>query len=284
MRWIYEMQHKRSLHDDKSHISWLDKYLRDYYLDEISREIIDEIAKAKEAESVSPSTVNHVLCVIRVILRKAVNEWEWLDKAPFVRMRKVENKRIRWITKDEAVRLFHCLPRHLSAMVAFSLATGLRQSNVLGLQWADVNLEKHHALIHPDQAKTKKAIPVPLNSDAIAVLKSQWGKHAEYVFSYQNNRIIQCNTKAWRAGLRKAGIANFRWHDLRHTWASWHVQNGTNLQELQVLGGWSSFDMVLRYAHLSSDHLRVAAERVSNVSAASLYLKIPSVKSEHASF
>lgn len=69
--------------------------------------------------------------------------------------------------------------------------------------------------------------------------------------------------KAWRAALKRAGIKNFRWHDLRHTWASWHVQSGTSLQELQVLGGWSSFDMVLRYAHLSSDHLRSAAERIS---------------------
>jgi integrase len=89
------------------------------------------------------------------------------------------------------------------------------------------------------------------------------GKHNEYVFTYQGKRIIQCSTKAWRAALKRAGIKNFRWHDLRHTWASWHVQSGTSLQELQVLGGWSSFDMVLRYAHLSSDHLRSAAERVS---------------------
>lgn len=53
-----------------------------------------------------------------------------------------------------------------------------------------------------------------------------------------------------------------RWHDLRHTWASWHVQNGTPLHELQQLGGWSNYETVLRYAHLSSEHLRVAAERV----------------------
>jgi len=62
--------------------------------------------------------------------------------------------------------------------------------------------------------------------------------------------------------LKRAGIENFRW-DLRHTWASWHVQNGTSLQELQQLGGWTSFEMVLRYAHLSSDHLKEAAERVN---------------------
>lgn len=63
--------------------------------------------------------------------------------------------------------------------------------------------------------------------------------------------------------MERAGIENFRWHDLRHTWASWHVQ--TSLQELQQLGGWSSFDMVLRYAHLSGDHLSNAANRISSL-------------------
>ena len=114
---------------------------------------------------------------------------------------------------------------------------------------------KRHALIHPDQAKTKKAIPVPLNETAVSVIRKQIGKHLHFVFTYQGKRITQCNTKAWRKALKKAGIANFRWHDLRHTWVSWHVQNGTSLQELQQLGGWTSFEMVLRYAHLSSDHL-----------------------------
>lgn len=78
--------------------------------------------------------------------------------------------------------------------------------------------------------------------------------------------IKQFNTKAWKKALKRAGIENFRWHDLRHTWASWHVQNGTSLQELQQLGGWASFVMVLRYAHLSSEHLKAVAERTATIS------------------
>lgn len=77
--------------------------------------------------------------------------------------------------------------------------------------------------------------------------------------------IQKCSTKAWQKALHRAGIKDFRWHDLRHTWASWHVQNGTSLHELQQLGGWSDYDTVLRYAHLSSDHLHEAATRVSGI-------------------
>ncbi len=69
--------------------------------------------------------------------------------------------------------------------------------------------------------------------------------------------------KAWKAALGRAGIADFRWHDLRHTWASWHVQVDTPLNALQELGGWESADMVRRYAHLAPDHLAEFAERLS---------------------
>ena len=75
--------------------------------------------------------------------------------------------------------------------------------------------------------------------------------------------VARCSTKAWKRAVERAGIdPGFRWHDLRHTWASWHVQNGTPLQELMGLGRWASYEMVLRYAHLAADHLRGAASRI----------------------
>ena len=87
------------------------------------------------------------------------------------------------------------------------------------------------------------------------------------MFSYRGKPIIQVSTKAWYAALKRAGIADFRWHDLRHTWASWHVQNGTPLFALQELGGWASTDMVRRYAHLAADHLAPYAERLGTLRA-----------------
>ncbi|MBA3660353.1 MAG: tyrosine-type recombinase/integrase [Gammaproteobacteria bacterium] len=262
-RWIAEAQHKRSLNDDKAHLRWVSPYLKKFLLDQINRDMLSDIAEKKLAEGGKPSTVNRMLEVIRAIFRKAEREWEWLDKAPQIRMLKENTKRIRWLNYEEANRLINELPTHLADLAIFSLATGLRKANVAGLQWSEVDLIRRHALIHPDQAKTKKAIPVPLNKTAVEVIRKQLGKHQQFVFTYDGKRIIQCNTKAWKKALARAGIENFRWHDLRHTWARWHVQNGTSLQELQQLGGWANFEMVLRYAHLSSDHLKEAAEHTN---------------------
>jgi integrase len=77
--------------------------------------------------------------------------------------------------------------------------------------------------------------------------------------------VRQVNTKAWQLALKRAGIAEFRWHDLRHTWASWHVQAGTPLHVLQELGGWESVEMVRRYAHLSTVHLTEYVDRLASL-------------------
>lgn len=262
IRWLRENESKRSIETDKVHLRWLDQYLRGYQLHEISRDLLEEIALKKEAEDVTLTTVNRVMEVVRALLTKAHREWEWIDRVPIVRMRQIEKNRIRWLTVDEVNLLLKELPSHLKDMAVFTLATGLRASNVTELQWSDIDLVKRHAWIHPDQAKTKKAIPVPLNDIAIAVLQSRLGTHPKFVFTYQGRTVFRCSTRAWMKALQRVGIKDFRWHDLRHTWASWHVQNGTSLQELQQLGGWSSFEMVLRYAHLSGDHLRTAADRI----------------------
>lgn len=178
-------------------------------------------------------------------------------------MRHEGGKRERWLTQEEAQKLLKELPPHLADLASFSLVTGLRQANILKLRWRNVDLEKRQGIIPASQSKSKKSIPVPLNSNAVSILRKQLFKHSEFVFTYKGKPIGQCNTAAWRKALKRAGIENFRWHDLRHTCASWHVQNGTYLQELQMLGGWSSFDIVLRYAHFNSDHLKKAAERVA---------------------
>ena len=263
VRWLKETDHKRTHDKDVQMFKWLDSHLGDYYLDEMNRELIDSIAEARTKDT-SRSNANRYLALVRAVLRRARDDWEWVDKIPKVRLFSCNTKRIRWITQDEAKRLIKHLPPHQAVMAQFTLATGLRQRNVSYLEWSQVDTRRKVAWIHADQSKNKRALVVPLNSQALAVLERQRGQHPRYVFTYKGKPVYNVSTKAWYSALDKAGIKNFRWHDLRHTWASWHVQSGTPLNVLQELGGWESTEMVRRYAHLAADHLIGYAENIAN--------------------
>ncbi len=263
-KWLVETQHKATHEADKAKLRWLQQFLRGKLLCEIDRELISRIGQIK-AQEASPSTANRQLALIRAILRKGCYEWEWIDKVPKIRLYPEPKRRIRWLTPEQVKGLLQELMPHQQDLVLFALSTGLRQSNVLNLEWSQVDLERKTAWIHPDQAKARKAIHVPLNSVALTVLLRQVGKHPSRVFTFKGKPIAWANTRAWREALKRCGIEDFRWHDLRHTWASWLAQQGTPMNVLQELGGWESQEMVRRYAHLSKPQLMQHSELVSNV-------------------
>jgi len=253
-KWQLETSHKRTHHEDLLKLEWLIKFLRNRVLGEITRDEVAAIGATKRAESSGP-TANRYLALIRAILRKACLEWEWTERVPKVNMYPEPKRRVRWITPEQARALLDALPEHQREMTLFALATGLRQSNVTGLCWTQVHLKRRTAWIAADEAKGDEDIHISLSDLALEVLERQRGKHPERVFTYEGNPIRYVNTKAWRNALKRAGIADFRWHDLRHTWASWLIQNGTPLYDLQEMGGWKSAAMVRRYAHLAPAHM-----------------------------
>lgn len=266
-RWLQEKQgEKVTLNDDIGHLRRVHPHMFGRYLDEITRDVLDGLTRSRLSDGVSNATVNRMLEVVRAILKRAEREWNWLERAPHIRMMPEPKRRIRWLSKEEAEYLLSELPAHLRAMARFTLATGLREANVVKLEWSQVALDRRCAWIHADQAKARKAIPVPLNAEALEVLSEQFGNHPRWVFTYKGRSVTKANNHAWRKALGRAGIGNFRWHDLRHTWASWHVQQGTPLHVLQELGGWSEYDMVRRYAHLSVEHLAKYADGLTSES------------------
>ena len=123
------------------------------------------------------------------------------------------------------------------------------------LEWNVVNLEKGFCWVTPENSKSGEPICVPLNPTAKEVLDRCKGRHDRFIFTYRGHPIDQVNAGSWRKALKRAGITNFRWHDLRHTWASHHAMNGTPVHVLQELGGWHDPKMVRRYAHLSPESL-----------------------------
>lgn len=155
LRWIDEI---KSIANDLCRLRQLPE-LRGHYLHHLSRDFIMAVVAAK---SCSNSTKNRYLALIRAILNKAVKEWDWLDKAPNLKLYQEPKRRIRWLTKPEAEKLISVLPPYLADMVVFSLATGLRQRNVLDLEWSQIDLPARTAWIHASDSKSGRTIGVVL--------------------------------------------------------------------------------------------------------------------------
>ena len=139
----------------------------------------------------------------------------------------------------------------------FSLLTGVRMSNCLNLKWDQI--KNNQISIDGSETKNGKGLSIHLSTKCKDLLNSI-DKKGPYVFTYAGRRMNRASNTGWYKALKSAGLEGFRWHDIRHTWASHHVQNGTPLHTLQHLGGWSDFNIVNRYAHLSSDYLNDACE------------------------
>ncbi|WP_366521851.1 tyrosine-type recombinase/integrase [Herbaspirillum rubrisubalbicans] len=243
----------------------MSRYLSGIRLLDIDRQVIESLRTEKIASGASNATVNRMLALLRAILKLAVTDWNWLPTVPHIRLLREPSRRIRYLSPAQASRLLAELPPHLAAMAAFSLATGLRRSNVTGLCWTQVNLDRRIVLFHGDEMKNGRPFAIPLNDDAMRILLVRMGSHPQYVFTYKGKKIVQASTAAWYKALGRAGISDFRWHDLRHTWASWHIQSGTPLLALQELGGWESVEMVRRYAHYAASNLALYASRIPAV-------------------
>ncbi len=261
IRYLDLKRNLRSFRNTQRICRHLDPYLGPLMLHQINGDVIWQVIQGETKKGNKPATINRYLATIRSLLRMARDEWQWIDTFPKIRLLPGEVERDRWLTREEADRLIRCCAPHLAALVRFALATGCRAAEITGLEWSRVDLNRQTAWIN----KTKNGTPrgVPLNLDAIEVLKEQIGKHDRYCFSFRGQPLrADVTNSAWHRALRTAGIEDFRFHDLRHTWASWHRQAGTSCDELKDLGGWKSRQMVDRYAKFATENLKSAASRI----------------------
>jgi integrase len=304
LRWLEEKADKKSIDTDKVLIGfWLNYFegeklksiteakiyatvskMRNRVHQENWRRRSEALAKkGKDApefleKQVSTATKAAYLAFMKSLLRAAEREWKWLDKAPIIKIPQPKNRRIRWLEPHEAQRLIDECPEPLKSVVKFALASGLRRSNILDLEWTQIDMQRKVAWIHPEQSKSTRAIGVALNDTACKVLRDQIGRHSKWVFVHTEPKTrsdgtvapamrkmrVDSNT-AWRLAKKRAGIENFRFHDLRHTWASWLIQSGVPLSILQEMGGWESIEMVRRYAHLAPDHLTEHSRQIDAI-------------------
>lgn len=231
---------------DRYRVGKLKRLVPDWNLDAIEDAKLKALLPQK-----TPGTFNRYLTVLQAAGIKLE-----VDGKP-VKPKKTPKGRIRWLTASEWKKLRKELPAWQQPMADFALSTGLRQSNVFRLEWSQVDMEGRVAWIHPDQTKGRKALRVKLQPAAMKVLEAQVGQHDRWVFvSEKDSESPPVEIKVgWAAALRRAKIPHATWHDLRHTWATWHLMNGTPLEVLKELGGWADLRMVLRYAHLAESHI-----------------------------
>lgn len=260
-QWVEEhAQHKKSYEDDRLKLIWLTKKLSGKPITAITTDEILKLRKSLLATR-APATANRFMAVVSAVLNYAHSKGK-LDGVPKIPYMPENNERFLYLTQEQAHKLVDELPGHLAMMTRFALATGLRRANITGLEWQNVNLERKIAWVWADDAKGKRHISVPLNTDAMEVLSEQMGTNrGTHVFTYKDNPVTRTTTAAWKKAIARAEIdPEFTFHCLRHTWASWHVMAGTPLSVLQTLGGWRSLDMVQRYAHLAPDFIASYAE------------------------
>jgi integrase len=214
--------------------------------------------KVKRRATVAPATVNRELAVLKHLCTKAI-EWGYLKANPLrsVKCLKEPPGRLRYLVRDEIeVFLAACSP-HLRPIVMVALHAGMRKSEILALEWRDIDFVARIITVRLTKNNDHKIIP--LNQSLYEELQ-QLARHlhSPYVFCNAEGKRYDEVKRSFHTACRKAGITDFRFHDLRHTFASHLIMNGINLKTVQHLLGHKDIRMTLRYAHLSKEHLQAA--------------------------
>lgn len=230
---------------------------------------LDGLANATIAEAVSrlrgrmsASSVNRHLTLLRAIVNRARDAWDY--ETPAINWRthwlKEPPPRDRWASHDEADRLIACAAPHLRPAIVFSLLTGVRLGNCIGLDWRQVDMKARVIRVN---LKGGRRHVVPM-SEAVLVLLANLGPRDEGpVFAYKGRRLKSWKT-AWNAAKRRAGIKDLRWHDLRHTFATWARQAGADLGVIQQLLGHTNIATTMRYAHHGPGETQRAMEAIAS--------------------
>jgi integrase len=260
-RYNIEKIDKKTLSTDQFYFTHLKPFLSKRKLNQIDMNVLwPYIHHRLTVDGVCNTTVNRELQVVRHTLYMAANDWGVIDTVPKIKLLKESPPRVRFLTQQQFQRLIVELPQHLQAVVLFAVSTGCRMGEILNLDWSRVDLDRRVAWLNHGSTKNNDARGIPLNRDALIALGIVDRSH-HIVFTWRGRKMKRVGS-AWKKALCRAGITDFRFHDLRHTWASWHVMAGTSLYDLKELGGWRTMDCVMRYAHLAPDHLAKAASRI----------------------
>jgi len=221
--------------------------------------LLEEKTKRKELRT--PATVNRYLAVLSHVFTIAMKEWLWVEENPLLKITKPKEPRgrVRFLSDEERSRLLEACKRSdstiLYRIVVLALSTGARRMELLGLRWRDIDLQRGVIILH--ETKNDERRVLTLSGHALELMqqhKDVSNLICDLVFPGKNLKNPIDIRSPWETALKRAGIANFRFHDLRHSTASYLAMNGASLSEISEVLGHKTLQMVKRYAHLSEAH------------------------------
>ncbi len=286
-RDVLPRKHSGTASEYRRHLEWWNEQIGAYVLADITPALIvecrDKLAsgtfrhyRAKTEQKRTPATVNRYLAALSHALAIASREWGWLEDNPCRKVSKLKESRgrVRYLSDDERERLLAACKRmdsNLYAVVVLALSTGARRMEALSIRWRDVDLQR--GFITLDETKNGERRTIPLAGPALELLKQRSKVRrldTDYVFpspidpkSPDEPRKPATFRQSWPKAVKAVGIDNFRFHDLRHSCASYLAMNGASLSEIAEVLGHKTLAMVKRYSHISPQHIRGVVERMN---------------------
>lgn len=258
----------KSEYTQEGQLKWWQDELGAYSLAEVTSSLIAQYrdkliqSKPKRREHRTPATVNRYLAALSHVFTIATKEWMWVEENPLRKVTKMKEPRgrVRFLSDDERVRLLAACKEssspYLYIAVVLSLSTGGRRMEILGLHWHDIDLTRAVITLH--ETKNGERRILPLAGHAFELIKEHAKVrqlNSDLVFPSKNLKKSVDLRSPFETALKRAEINDFRWHDLRHSAASYLVMNGASLAEIAEILGHRTLQMVKRYAHLSDAHV-----------------------------
>jgi integrase len=272
-RYLAQSRNKRSVEVIEWHVRILIAHLGDIEPHKVHDGTLEPFILARIAAGASATTINRSLEVARTILNRAARAYRdddgipWLNSVPPLITMLPESRRSPYpITWDEQDRLVRRLPPHLATMALFAVNTGLRDSNLCGLQWMwEVHvpeIARSVFIVPPEAFKSKRPHVVILNDAAWSIVQSQRGKHPIWVFPYRGKSVRTMNNTSWQNARRALGLSMVRVHDLRHTFGGRLRAAGVSHEDRAALLGHACHSMPALYASPDICRLTALANRV----------------------
>lgn len=271
-------QKPKSLSDQQTQLNWWKANIGSFLLSDVTPALIIENRNKLLSEPSgrggikrTNSTANRYCAALSHGLTTAFKEWGWMQENPMLRIKKLPEPRgrVRFLNDEEREKLLQACKESQSPflyiLVVLAISTGARKMEIMSLRWKDIDLNRGMIILHDTKNGDRRSLPlVGISKDLMKAHHKNRNQNTDLVFPAKNLKDPIDIRTPFETALQKAGIEEFRWHDLRHSCASYLAMNGATLAEIAGVLGHKTLSMVKRYSHISEAHTAKVVERMNN--------------------